>query len=138
MELTAEILKVFGSEMAKIFSETIKEEEFTATAEKAFKTITEHKTGYPACNEPSVLEKAVANIVLERVIEHVNLILATDEGKAVVEKLAEHILAEAEEKAREILVDKIANNMAAVCFPNSGLQAASNQIAAAISGIRGR
>ena len=135
MELTAELTKAFGAEMAKIFSGTISEEEIMKAAHDAFDEMrTRHSTyGHTDFSE---LEKAIASIVIEKILAEVKIQLESEEGKALIRDDAARIIKAAREQGEERLVRVIADHIASAHLPNTDMMGMASQIAYAIRNNR--
>ena len=120
MEITTDIVKVFGAELAKIYSSQISEEDLKEAANKAFASINRRESTFQGYRD-SPLEKAIKEALIERVAVNINEMLSTPENKEILWKEAETIIKEAKEVAHAKLVDKISDG-----FCNSALR--SNDI----------
>ena len=131
MELTAELTKAFGGELAKIFSSTIPEEEIKELAHKAYADVSARKFTYHG-TEASKLETAISELVLGKILEEIKEQLNSDEGKQLVRESAERIIKTAREKSEGMLVDVLASHICSAHFPNGDMMGLANQIAYAI------
>ena len=111
MELTTEITKVFGEEMAKIFSNSLSEEELQKTAKESWKKINEHTWRYGE-QQDSELDSALKREIFKKIFGFVNEELKTnpitmDESK----EIARRVIANAKIAAEKTLTDHVAMQM---------------------------
>lgn len=135
MELTTEITKVFGQEMAKLFTETLDEEELKQTAKKAWQELNNHEYRY-GDRQKSQLEKMIDELITNKVLEKVEELLKEPQNKEFLDKEAERIISEAKKKASNMMIDRLAEGIAEAPFINWNIQSMSNQIASAICNSR--
>lgn len=110
MELNAEINKVFGQEMAKIFASTITEEEMEKEARWVWRELTSNKDkwGY---GKDSELQRFIKQEFLSRTIEEVKKILAEPQNEEEVKKRAREMVAQARKIGEEAIISAMANKM---------------------------
>lgn len=114
MELTTEINKVFGTEMAKLISSTISEEELKAVAMTAWNELTcrQRDSFRTYGNITSEINALVKKELLIRIEKAVNEILDSEEGKETIkedaERLIQNIRTKSEEKIAESISDRVA------------------------------
>lgn len=111
MELTTEITKVFGEEMAKIFSNSLSEEELQKTAKEAWIKVNEHPWRYGE-HQDSELDSALKGQIFKKIFELVNEELKTnpitmEEGK----EIAKRVIDNAKIAAEKALTDHVAMQM---------------------------
>ena len=135
MELTTEITKVFGQEMAKLFTETLNEEEMKQTAEKAWRELNNHEYRYGE-RQKSQLEVMIDELVADKVVEKVKELLQEPQNKDLIDKEAKRIVFEARKKASDMMIDKLAEGMVEAPFINWNIQSMTNQIASVICNSR--
>lgn len=135
MELTAEITKVFGQEMAKLFADQISEEELKNTAQEAWKDLNHQDYRYGSY-ERSQIEKLIDEAIIRKVMGKVDEILNQPRSKEEIKKEAERIVNEAREKANQLLIDRMAEGMANSPFIDWNLKAPLSDIACALMSRR--
>lgn len=111
MDISTNIEKVFGEEIAKLYSSKISEEDLYKTAEEVFKKITVHPYSYGNYHE-SELEKLIQKLYLEKLAGAVNSILSQPRIQEEIQKEAEEIVKEAKKVAHEKLVNRISDGLA--------------------------
>ena len=99
MNITANIEKAFGNELAKIYAETIQGEELKRTARETFSSLTSYKGHIPG---PS-LEKEIPMYFTVKNKEEVDSILSSEEAMRVIKK--------SREKAEEDIVEGTAKTI---------------------------
>lgn len=137
MEITANIEKVFGEELAKLYSKQISEEELKEAASKAFASISNGKYEYGKYVE-SPLEKVINKLLLQRISDIVEMLLKKEENMAGLRDEAELIIAEARKVAHEKLVEKLANGFCSSALYSSDSQFISSSIQQAIMRLSNR
>lgn len=110
MELNTEINKVFGQEMAKLFSAQIDEEKLKAKAEEVWKDLNKREYHWNT-NESSELERLIRANIVERLYEEVKLLLKEPMNEEEIKAKAKRIVEVAKEEAEVRLADRIAHNM---------------------------
>lgn len=113
MELNTEINRVFGEEMAKVFSKSISEEEIMKAALEAWKQLNHKESSYWNTEE-SQIDKLVKSVCLDRLKEEVEKITSTDEFKLQMAVLAKQIVDEIIEETHKKTVEEISNRLAAL------------------------
>ena len=98
MNITANIEKAFGNELAKIYAETIQKEELKRTAREIFSSLTSYKGHIPG----SSLEKEIAMY---------DSILSSEECKIDVHEEAMRVIKKSREKAEECIVEGTAKTI---------------------------
>lgn len=131
MELTAEITKVFGQEMAKLFAGQISEEELNKTAQEAWRELNEHEYRY-GDRQKSKLEKMISELITNKVMEKVEELLKVPQNAELINKEATRIVLEARSKASELIISKMAEGIAAAPFIDWNMQEMASQISYAI------
>lgn len=107
MNITANIEKAFGNELAKIYAETIPEEELKRTAREIFSSLTSYKGHIPG----SSLEKEIAMYFTVKIKEEVDSILSSEECKIDVREEAMRVIKKSREKAEEYIVEGTAKTI---------------------------
>lgn len=110
MEVNAEINKVFGTEMAKLFASTVSEEEMQKAAKQMWERLNENTDGWGS-RRSSDIEKYIKDVLLKRLQEKILAILQEPENDEKLEKRARELIAKAREIADEAIVRSIATNL---------------------------
>lgn len=113
MELNTEINRVFGEEMAKVFSKSISQEEIMNAAKEAWKQLNYRESSYWNTKE-SQIDKLVKSVCLDRLKEEVEKITSTDGFKLQMAVLAKQIVDEIIEETHKKTVEEISNRLAAL------------------------
>ena len=113
MELNTEINRVFGEEMAKVFSKSISQEEIMNAAKEAWKQLNYRESSYWNTKD-SQIDKLIKSVCLERLKEEVEKITSTDDFKAQMAVLAKQIVDEIIEETHKKTVEEISNRLAAL------------------------
>lgn len=110
MELNAEINKVFGQEMAKLFAASISKEEMETRAKKVWRELTTNNHGWGATTD-NVLEEYIRKEFLNTLHEEIKKILAEPDNKEELEKRAREMVAEARRVGEEAIVRSMAEHL---------------------------
>ena len=110
MELNAEINKVFGQEMAKLFAASISQKEMEAKAQKIWHDLTATNNGWGKTVN-SELEDYIKKEFLNEVHEEIKKILAEPDNKEELEKRAREMVAEARRIGEEAIVKSMAEHL---------------------------
>lgn len=113
MELNTEINRVFGEEMAKVFSKSISKEEIMNAAKEAWKQLNYRESSYWNTKD-SQIDKLIKSVCLDRLKEEVEKITSTDEFKAKMVVLAKQIVDEIIEETHKKTVEEVSNRLAAL------------------------
>ena len=113
MEISAEINKVFGTEMAKLFAEKITEEEMQQYARKAWSELNKKDNSYFASGQ-SKLEDMVQKEVAKRLQEQIEAFLDTETVKADIQAEAEKIVTKIRERTAEKFIEEASNMLAGI------------------------
>ena len=113
MELNTEINRVFGEEMAKVFSKSISQEEIMNAAKEAWKQLNYRESSYWNTKE-SQIDKLVKSVCLDRLKEEVEKITSTDEFKLQMAVLAKQIVDEIIEETHKKTVEEVSSRLAAL------------------------
>lgn len=110
MELNAEINKVFGQEMAKLFVASLDEEEMKRKATQIWQDITkkEYKWGVYGDSE---LETYIKREFLQDIQARIKEILKEPQNADLVEKRAREMVAEARRIGEEAIIRAMAEHM---------------------------
>ena len=131
MEINTEISKVFGEEMAKLFASQISEEEMQKAAAEAWEKLRHHEWKYGS-RQDSRFDNLIEAHIVRRLMEEVEKKLAEPEPAEEIEKEVISIVAEAKAKAREMIVERLAEGYARAPFINYDLQELSSNISRAV------
>lgn len=110
MEFNAEINKVFGTEMAKLFAATISEEDMLTLAREVWNQMTHREYRYCE-HRPSEVDKFVKQTLRERMVEEVGKLMETEDFKQSVAKAAEEIVAEIQEETHKKIVEEVSSRL---------------------------
>ena len=110
MEINAEIYKVFGTEMAKIFASSISEEEIKSKAFEVWKLLNK-KTNDWGRTTNSDIEIYIRKVLLEKLHEKILAILEEPQNDEIIEKHARELVDKARQVADEAIVKSIANGI---------------------------
>jgi hypothetical protein len=132
MEINAEISKVFGTEMAKLFANQISEEELLETSKEAWVEITNRPIRWRE-KEPSQLDEMLRKELVNRLLSKVYEIMKETTSEEWIQKEAERIVNEAKEKHHEMMVDEVARHMTQSVFHNYDISYEINRCAEQIA-----
>ena len=120
MEINAEINKIFGTEMAKLFAEQISEEELRDSAIKAYNKLrtADRSLSYYGSND-SDFDKYLRAAILDRFKEEVNKYLQTEQIQIDIQKEAEKLVNDVREKAREKILERASNALVEIYTGNA-------------------
>lgn len=110
MELNAEINKVFGEEMAKLFAAKFSEEEMKSYANNAWKTLADRENSY--WNKESEIDKAVKRAMLDTMQEKIKEVTGTEEFQNNMSALAKTIVDEIIDETHKKMVDSVSTQLA--------------------------
>ena len=110
MELNAEINKVFGQEMAKLFAASISEEEMKTKAQKVWRELTATNHGWNKTAD-SELEDYIKKQFLNELHEEIKKILAEPNNKEELEKRAREMVAEARRIGEKAIIKSMAEHL---------------------------
>lgn len=110
MELNAEINKVFGQEMAKLFAASISKEEMEEKAQKIWRELNATSNGWGKSIN-SELEDYIKKEFLNEIHEEIKKILAEPDNKEELEKRAREMVAEARRIGEEAIVKSMAEHL---------------------------
>lgn len=110
MEFNAEINKVFGQEMAKLFAATISQEEMEQQAQKVWRELNTSTSTWNRRSD-SQLEEYIKNEFLTALHEEIKKVLAKPDNKEELEKRAREMVAEARRIGEEAIIKSMANNL---------------------------
>ena len=119
MELNAEINRVFGQEMAKLFAAEISEEELLKKARQVWADI--NNTGNSYWNKDSDLVKEIKAQYSSRMKEEVNKIMETPAFKDQMQMDAKNFVDEMVQETRRKMIDEVSNRMAGIWLNGYGM-----------------
>lgn len=118
MELNAEINKIFGQEMAKLFAAQISEKELDDKARQAWIALNSKGSGY--WNSESEIDKQIKIAMLNCLKEEIDKITQTDEFKKEMETIAKQIVEDIKTRTQEKIVEEASTRMAALSMGCGG------------------
>ena len=120
MEINAEINKIFGTEMAKLFAEQISEEELRDSAIKSYNKLrtADRSMSYYGSND-SDFDKYLKAAILDRFKEEVDKYLQTEQIQIDIQKEAEKLVNDVREKAREKILERASNALVEIYTGNT-------------------
>lgn len=110
MEFNAEINKVFGTEMAKLFAATISEEDMLKLAREVWNQMTHREYRYCE-NRPSEVDNLIKNELRAHMVAEVGKFTETDAFKESVTKEAEEIVKEIREETHKKIVEEVSSRL---------------------------
>lgn len=119
MELNAEINKVFGQEMAKLFAAKFSEEEMERYANVAWKSLINKGNSY--WNNESEIDRAVKRAMLNAMQEKIKEITETEEFQNNMSELAKTIVNEIIDKTHEKMVESVSDQLAVMSTGYGGV-----------------
>ena len=111
MEINAEMNKVFGQEMAKLFAATINEEELTQKAQQIWINMNKSEWSYNSRTD-SEIERYIKDQILNRLYEKIAAILKEPINEEALEKKAREMVDKARRVGEEAIIRDMANHMA--------------------------
>lgn len=111
MEINAEMNKVFGQEMAKLFAATINEEELTQKAQEVWNKMNKSEWSYNSRTD-SEIEKYIKNQILDRLYEKIKAIINEPINEETLEKKAREMVDKARRAGEEAIIRDMAYHMA--------------------------
>ena len=112
MEISTEINKVFGEEMAKIFANKISEEELENTARKIWDGMQLEKRSWTGSREEPEIERLVKEQIVKRLYEKIKSILSEPINDELLEAKARNMVETARKIGEEAIIKDMAGNMA--------------------------
>ncbi len=113
MEINAEINKIFGQEMAKLFAEQISEEELRQEAIKSYNNL-RNKNYSSFYSSDSEFDRYLKSAVLDRFKDEVNKYLETEEVQIDIQTEARKLVDEIRETAKKKIIEKASNALVSV------------------------
>lgn len=111
MEINAEMNKVFGQEMAKLFAATISEEELTQKAQQVWNNMNKSEWSYNS-RKDSVIEQYIKDQILNKLYEKIETILKEPINEEALEKKAREMVDKARRAGEEAIIRDMAHHMA--------------------------
>ena len=111
MEINAEMNKVFGQEMAKLFAATINEEELMQKAQQIWINMNKSEWSYNSRTD-SEIEKYIKDQILNRLYEKIEIILKEPINEKALEKKAREMVDKARRVGEEAIIRDMARHMA--------------------------
>ena len=111
MEINAEMNKVFGQEMAKLFAATINEEELMQKAQQIWINMNKSEWSYNSRTD-SEIEKYIKEQILNRLYEKIEIILKEPINEEALEKKAREMVDKARRIGEEAIIRDMARHMA--------------------------
>ena len=111
MEINAEVNKVFGQEMAKLFAATINEEELTQKAQQVWINMNKSEWSYNSRTN-SEIENYIKEQILNRLYEKIAAILKEPINEETLEKKAREMVDKARRVGEEAIIRDMAHHMA--------------------------
>ena len=111
MEINAEMNKVFGQEMAKLFAATINEEELTQKAQQVWNDMNKSEWSYNSRTN-SEIEKYIKDQILYRLYEKITTILKEPIYEEALEEKAREMVDKARRAGEEAIIRDMAHHMA--------------------------
>lgn len=110
MELNAEMNKIFGQEMAKLFAVTISEEELQRKALEVWKDLNRREDSWGYKRDPEI-ERFIKEEILKRLYEKIQAILEEPVSDEILEKKAREMVEAARKAGEEAIVKDMATHM---------------------------
>ena len=127
MEINAEMNKVFGEEMAKLFSATITEEEMRQKASEAWREINHRNNN--CYDSKSQFDKIVNQQIASEVTAKIDELLKTEEYQAKLKNEAEQIVNEIRAQTHMKIVETVSNSLSGQCnFGGNMIRESVNQM----------
>lgn len=117
MEINAEINKIFGQEMAKLFAEQISEEELRQEAVKSYNNL-RAKNYSSIYSSDSDFDRYLKGAVLDRFKDEVNKYLESEAVQIDIQTEARKLVDEIRETAKKKIIEKASNALVSVYSGN--------------------
>ena len=111
MEINAEMNKVFGQEMAKLFAATINEKELMQKAQQVWTNMNKSEWSYNSRTN-SEIEKYIKDQILNRLYEKIETILKEPINEEALKKKAREMVDKARRAGEEAIIRDMACHMA--------------------------
>ena len=112
MEINAEINKVFGTEMARLFAGTIPEEELKKKAAEVWEQMNRVDFNYSNRRKDTEIELAIKNEILDRLYGKIREILQEPVAIEILDRKAREMVENARKVAEEAIIREMAGHMA--------------------------
>lgn len=122
MEINAEINKIFGQEMAKLFAEQISEEELRQEAVKSYNYL-RNKNYSSIYSSDSEFDRYLKGAILDRFKDEVNKYLETEQVQIDIQTEARKLVDEIRETAKKKIIEKASNALVSVYSGNDVIEA---------------
>lgn len=119
MEINAEINKVFGQEMAKLFAAQISEEDMLKQAKETWIQMNAREYRYGSYSD-SKIDELIKDRIRARMREAVDQVTSTEAFKSQTKQLAEQIVQEIIEKTHEKVVEEVSSRLAGMSVGGYG------------------
>ena len=119
MELNAEINKVFGQEMAKLFATQISEDEMHRAAGQAWSMI--NREEWINGKHTTALKDLTMVAIKNNLAEEIKNITNSEEFKDECKKLAEEIVKDIREETHKKVVEEVSNRLAGMSLGYQGI-----------------
>lgn len=118
MEINAEVNKIFGQEMAKLFAATISEDEMYKKAKAVWNDM--NRSAY---NRDSEINAFIKNAFKDELKDEINKITSSDVFKEYISSMAQDIVDEIVKKTKEKMIEDVSNRLACIATgkPDRGL-----------------
>ena len=110
MEINTEINKVFGQEMARLFCQSMDEEELKQKAQDIWREITKKDCSWGSRSD-SELEKYIKNEFMREVLDEIKKILAEPQNMDAVKERAREMVDESRRIAEKAIIESMATHM---------------------------
>ena len=111
MEINTEINRIFGEEIAKIYANSIDEEDLKQTAQQMFDKLKEPNRDQWSKDNRSELEKLISKYIQGKVLEEVQNIMDQPEEGEELRKHAEDLVQRIKELSDKLIVDAMAQHI---------------------------
>ena len=112
MEINAEMNKVFGQEMAKLFAATIDEKELKEKTQEVWREMNYQERSYYNSRTNSKIERYIEDQILNRLYEKIENILKEPINEELLEKKAREMVGIAKRAGEEAIIRDMAKHMA--------------------------
>ena len=113
MEITTDITKVFGTEMAKLFASQISEEEMNKEAREIWDKLIQRRNDGWGSSKDSVLEEKIKQILITNLQNKITEILNEPVNEEMFRNQAKEMVEKARKIAEEGIIHLLAENMVA-------------------------
>ena len=111
MEINAEMNKVFGQEMAKLFAATIDEKELKEKAQEVWSEMNKSEWSYGS-KKRSEIENCIREQIVNRLYNKIEEILKEPINEEILEKKAREMIDKARRAGEEAIIRDMAHHMA--------------------------